>query len=88
MGQIYFIIKYKKGELHDVADVPSRFPMPTTADNTGAREPFDADRPVRVDISDLTPEEKEIALFELAQTDAVAAVSLLARALVVFICHT
>ena len=76
-----FIIKYKKGELHDVADVPSRFPLPSTADNTGAREPLDADRPTRVDLSSLTPEEREIALAELAEFNAVAAASLLTKAL-------
>ena len=76
-----FTIKYKKGETHIVADVPSRFPMPTTVDNSGAREPDTVDRPVKVDISSLSPSEQEIALVELAEHNAVAACCLLARAL-------
>ena len=68
------IIKYKKGSTHELADVPSRFPLPTTVDKTGAREPAIIPPPTRVDLSDLTPEEREIALVELAEhNNAVAA---------------
>jgi hypothetical protein len=34
-------ISYKPGVTHQVADVPSRMPLPTTADTTGVREAFD-----------------------------------------------
>ena len=76
-----FVIKYKKGETHIVADVPSRFPMATTIDNTGSREPETVDRPIQVDMSDLSLEEKECALAEIAEFNAVAACTLLGKAL-------
>ena len=75
------IIKYKKGSTHELADVPSRFPLATTVDRTGAREPDVQPPPIKVDISDLTPDEKERALVELAEHNAVAAFTLLTRAL-------
>ena len=39
-----FEITYKPGVLHDLADIPSRFPMATTEDLTGTREPVSAHR--------------------------------------------
>lgn len=34
-----FQIEYKPGSTHEVADTPSRDPLPTTRDSTGSREP-------------------------------------------------
>jgi hypothetical protein len=40
LSEFNFIIEYKPGFKHIVADVPSRFPRSTTADVTGTRESF------------------------------------------------
>ncbi|GAX86472.1 hypothetical protein CEUSTIGMA_g13882.t1, partial [Chlamydomonas eustigma] len=40
LSEYNFIIEYKPGITHTVADVPSRLPRNTTADTTGTRESF------------------------------------------------
>ena len=65
-------VEYKPGSTHILADVPSRFPCETTADTTGAREPF----PLRT-----AQDRREAALIELAPTDSKAAMSLMALCL-------
>jgi hypothetical protein len=39
-----FVITYKPGAIHEVADVPSRFPIASSVDRTGAREPISVSR--------------------------------------------
>ena len=39
-----FVITYKPGAIHEVADVPSRFPIASSVDRTGAREQISVSR--------------------------------------------
>ena len=61
--------------------MPIRFPLPATVDRTDAHKPDVQPPPIKVDVSDLTPEEQERTLVELAESNAVAAFTLLTRAL-------
>jgi hypothetical protein len=66
------VIKYKQGITHEVADVPSRFPCPTTEDTTGCREPDSTTtRKPRVDVSHLQGAELQQAIMEVIDMDAV-----------------